>query len=166
MAIATFGVKTFDVSKNKIYTFDNIAYSLALNVENQEVEGKKPSTYIKGIGLIPLSFDILLDARFVDVKAEIDWWDNQLLSKEPEIFTLGGKLLSNNRFLLKTVSKSNIVIGKKGAYLKAMLALEFEEYASSGAKTTTKKKTSKKETVKTHAMSPDAIKAIEEAKKK
>ncbi len=168
MAIATFGTKQFVVSKNKIYTIDGISFSQAINVETQEVEGRKPSSFIKGIGLIPLSFSVMLDARFVDVKAEIDWWDNKLLSLKPEVFTLGGKVISKNKFLLKSVSKSELQMGKNGLYLKAKLDLQFEEYSFSGTKKSTKSKKSKSKNKKeeSHKMSPEAIKAIEEASKK
>ncbi len=173
MAIATFGSKQFVVSHNKIYTIDGITFSQALNVESQDVEGKKPATYIKGVGLIPLSFSLDLNARFIDVKAEIDWWNNKMLSKVPEVFTIGGKIISRNKFLLKSVAASEITIGKNGKFIKAKLDLQFEEYASSGkkanssSKKTKKKKSSKKSKKETsHKFSAEAIKAIQEATKK
>jgi ribosomal protein L21 len=171
MAIATFGSKQFVVSHNKIYTIDDITFSQALNVELQDVEGRKPATYIKGVGLIPLSFSLDLNARFVDVKSEIDWWNNKMLSKVPEVFTIGGKIISRNKFLLKSVASSEITIGKNGKFIKAKLDLQFEEYAATGKKSNSKsakkaksKKKTKKETV--HKMSAAAIKAIQEATKK
>ena len=161
MPIATFGAKTFDVSKNKIYTLDGLAFSQALNVETQEVEGKKPATYIKGINLIPLSFSIVLDARFVDVKSEIDWWNQKLTSKTPEVFTIGGKVLSQNKFLLKSVSTADVVIGKAGAFLKAKLDLSLEEFASVGYK---KPETSGgSESKKPGKLSAAAIKELDKA---
>ncbi|QNU67268.1 phage tail protein [Ruminiclostridium herbifermentans] len=162
MSLATFGTKAFTVSNKKIYTLDELAFSQSLNTETQEVEGGKPSTYIKGVNLITLSFSINLDARFVDVKAEIDWWNKKMLSQVPEIFTIGGKVISKNRFLLKSVSTSDTIIGKNGRFLKAKLDLQFEEFASKGYK---KDATSKKKGKKDKGMSAADIKALEEAMK-
>ena len=156
MSIATYGSKTFTVSSKKIYTIDGISFSQALDIETQEVEGKKPATYIKGIGLIPLSFSLNLDARFVDVPAEFNWWNNKLLSKTPEVFTLGGKVLSKNKFLLKSVAAAEIVQGKNGSWLKLKLGLEFEEYTSKGYK-------KEEKTKKTSGMTADDVKALDNA---
>lgn len=167
MAIATFGSKMFSVSRNKIYTPDDISFSQELDIETQAVEGKKPATYIKGIGLIPLSFKLRLDARFVIVSNEIDWWNKTLVAKVPQVFTLGGKTISKNKFLLKSVEVDNLIVGKGGAYLKADLNLQFEEYVSPGYKKASTSSGGKSSGGKGKLnLSAEAMKIIEKNKKK
>ena len=51
MSLGGFGDKTFEVSMNKIYTFKDYSNEVSLETEDQDVDGSKPSTYIKGMGL-------------------------------------------------------------------------------------------------------------------
>jgi len=134
LAIATWGSKSFEVSRKKVYTPGEITQSEAISVEEQEIEGKKPATYIKGLGLRKLSFPVKLDARFVDCETEINWWFTAMNARKPQTFTLGGKPLSSNKFLLLSVDVTEKVINKNGVVLIAEMSLQFSEYSSAGYK--------------------------------
>lgn len=135
MPIATFGTKVFEASSNKIYTFDGFSKSTSLDVENQELENNKPSTYIKGYALDQIGpLTLMLDSRFVDVEAEIQDWNNICLSKIPQFFIMGGKLIGQNKFLLKSVNESEAIINNLGKKIKTKLELSFEEFVRYGYK--------------------------------
>ncbi len=136
MAIGVFGSKTFTVSGNRIYTLSNMSLGKALSIENIDVAGNKPSTYIKGIGLDSFSCDIILDSRYVDVQKEIDDWSATLTAKKAYAFSLGKSFLGKNKWLLKSMDISNTVMDGSGMLLKAVIALKFEEYVREGKPST------------------------------
>jgi hypothetical protein len=148
--IAVFGSKTFQVSSNRIYTISNFEFSGSLETETIEVQGKKPSTHIKGEGLTGMSFSIPLDRAFgVDVLEEIKSWKSICSNAIPETFILGGEPLSVNKWLLKSVGVKNTVIDNAGKIRKALLELTFEEYVRAGVKSDApaKKSSNEKENI-------------------
>lgn len=134
MPIAVFGTKSFQVSSNKIYTFDGFKLSGDLQTEAQDLAGQKPSTYIKGPGLESISFSIILDSCFgIDVMQEINDWRAIRDAAVPQVFILGTTPLSKNKWLLKSVEVDAKVIDSNGNIHKAILTLSFEEYVRPGS---------------------------------
>ena len=134
MALGGFAGKLFEVSSNKIYTFDDYSKSFTLNVESQEVDGDKPSSYIKGKGLQNPSITIKLrQSASIDVQTEVEDWGRICEAGEPYMLFLGDNPVATNKFLLKKVdvSDTNYFGGK---LIKATLKLEFEEYVRAGVK--------------------------------
>lgn len=129
MITAKFGSKSFEITASKIYTPNGISYDESITTEEVAVEGKKPTLNIKGLGLKNLSFTVVLDARFVTVESEISYWDKALLAKKSENFSIGKNNIG--KFFLTQVSKSNIVLGKNGSYIKCTLSLTFKEDGAS-----------------------------------
>lgn len=134
MALGGFAEKLFEVSSNKIYTFDDFSKSFTLNVESQEVDGDKPSSYIKGKGLQNPSITIKLrQSKSIDVNTEVEDWGKICESGTPYMLFLGDNPVAANKFLLKNVdvSDTNYFGGK---LIKATLKLDFEEYVRAGVK--------------------------------
>lgn len=132
MITAQFGSKKFEVSSSKLYTPDGVTISEELNIEEKEVNKKKPKVNIKGLKLQTVEFDVRLDARFVDVVTELRFWKDTLLSKNSQIFTLG--LYTIGMFYLSKYSVKSITINKSGVYTSAIISLSFTEdgaYANS-----------------------------------
>lgn len=132
MQTAAFGSKIFEVSSSRQYTPDGINISESLNIEMQAIEGKKPATYIKGLNEMKLGFSVKLDARSVDVLAEINFWLAKLRSKTPEFLSIGGKVWGTNKMLLAEVKISDAKIIGKDVYSQASMDLSFAEYVSAG----------------------------------
>lgn len=178
MEVATFGAMVFSVSSDRIYTLSELSVEESLDTEAQENQGAKPSTYIKGMELMPVSFALVLDSRFVAVTEELDRWFTLLRQRQPYYLTLGGRLVSRNRFLLKSVKAGEFRLAG-GKLLHARLDLSFEEYVSAGykkdaggavlgtgagqsAKTTKKQGTAKGNDLN---LSAEAMKIVEQARK-
>ena len=125
MITASFGSKKFNVSSSKIYTPDGTAISEEIEFDEKEVKGKKPEQTFKSIKLQSMSFDIKLDARFVTIETELRWWKNKLLAHSSDIFILGGCKIG--KFYLQKYDLKDVVINKKGIYVKATLSLTFVE---------------------------------------
>ena len=135
MPIAIFASKTFKTSSRSLYTFDEFTTSSGLQVEKQDVEGKKPSTYIKGSDLDSMSFNIPLSHSLgIDVWGEFVSWKAIMEREKAYTFILGGKPVGQNKWLLKSVQLSNSKIDGNGKILSASLQLQFEEYVRAGTK--------------------------------
>lgn len=162
MAIMTYGKKVFEVNSKKIYTPKSIDFKTSLITETQDVEGGKSATYIKGLDLISFDFTVQLNHRYVDVKKEIDEWFELLNKKTKEILTVGGKVISQYPFLLKSVSASNVQI-TSDMYIKAELSIELEEYVTEGYKKETSSSSSSSGSSSLN-LSAEALKIVEQSK--
>lgn len=141
MITAKFGSKSFEVSKSKIYTPNGITYTDSIELEETEVSKKKPKVTLKSKGLREISFDLLLDVRFVNVETEIKAWDNLLNKATAQTFTLGKMNLG--KFFLTKVSKSDFVMIKTGQLTQAKLSLSFKEKPSSSTSSSSSSSSSK-----------------------
>lgn len=133
--IGSFANKVFKVSSNHLYTFDEFTMNSELKIDEQEVDGSKPSTYIKGPGLDKVSLNIsLIKQKNIDVRSEIDEWKKIKDSKVPYHLIIGNRNLATYKFLLTNVDVSETKIGVSGDYLKAKVQLQFSEYVRAGKK--------------------------------
>lgn len=133
--IGSFANKTFSVSSNHMYTIDEISFNSELKFDEQEVDGSKPSTYIKGAGLDKVGFNLTLKKqKNVNVKNEIDEWIKIKNAKTPYMLILGNRNVTGNKFLLTNVDTTELILGPSGDYLKAKLQLQFLEYIRAGKK--------------------------------
>lgn len=135
MSLGGFGGKNFEVSSNKIYTFDEFANEISLSVEDQEVEGNKPSTYIKGMDLEKPSISLdIRQSSSVDVETEIKDWRSICYAATPYMLFIGNDPVSDNKYLLTKVSISDAVFLPNGKKIRCKLKLSFEEYVRQGVK--------------------------------
>lgn len=161
MALGSFSSKVFEVNQNKIYTFDEYTRDISINVEDQEVDGDKPSTYIKGISLEGISFNVkLLQSNSIDVETEINDWKNICEVKEPYMLFIGNNPVSSNRYLLTGVSLSDNTYIPSGKLIKSTIKLTFKEYVRAGVKkeegtSSTSKKSAKKSSSSSEPMSEE-----------
>ena len=155
MPIAVFKNKTFQVSSNKINTFDGLTWGGDIQTEAQDKLNSKPSTYIKGIGLNNMNFEVPLKSSLgINTRKEIEEWEAIRDSLQSAIFIICTKPLGKNKWLLKSVNASDTVVDNKGNVTEAKLKLEFEEYVRPGSAESTSSKSSttskKKAAVKTN----------------
>lgn len=135
MNLGGFGNKLFEVSSKKVYTFTNDTNERSLETEEQDVDGRKPSVYIKNLGLINPSFNIeLRQAKGLDVDNEFNEWNAILENKEKHMLFLGRNPVSSNKFLLVKISPSNVEYSMNGKRIKMTLGLTFKEYPRDGVK--------------------------------
>lgn len=151
MSIASFGTKVFEVSSDKMYTFQDFQYSSSMQTEKQDSVGNKPSTYDKGPDLDSMSLKIRLDFSYgINPRNEWEEWQEIMNSATAYPFILGGKPLGSNKFRLVGVKPSNFNIDNVGNILSLDLDLSFDEYVREGAakdKKSSKKKSSNKKEV-------------------
>ncbi|AUN08954.1 hypothetical protein CF081_19725 [Clostridium botulinum] len=135
MAIAVWGPMVFSVSLNKIYTFDGFSLSSSIDIEEQEREGSKPSTYIKGLNSDEISFTIpLIKQRKVNIRNEYINWINTQNKRIPYMLIINNKPVTSSKFLLTSVKLSNTLLDRKGDYFKATIEVTFKEFVRKGKK--------------------------------
>lgn len=135
MSLGGFADKNFEVSQNKIYTFDEYNNEIGLDVEDQSVDGDKPSTYIKGKKLENPTINIQIrQSKNVDVQTEVNDWKKICEDGVPYMLFIGDKPVSNNKYLLTGVSLSDAQIIFSGKMIKCLLKLTFKEYVRAGVK--------------------------------
>lgn len=154
--IGSFASKVFKISSNYLYTFDEFGISGELKIDEQEVDGSKPSTYIKGSGLDKVSLNILLiKQNYINVRKEIEDWFKIRDAKIPNHLIIGNKNMSTYKFLLTNVDVSDTKIGPDGEFIKAKVQLQFSEYVRAGKKednsTSSSSNTSKSNSSKSNA---------------
>ena len=134
MPIASFQNKVFSVSSSKKYPVSGLLLDGGnLETEAQEKLKEKPSTYIKGESLGNMSFEIPLRADFgINPRKQIEEWDSIKSKAQPAVFILGTRPIGKNKWLLQSVSASDIELDGHGNMLKASLKLEFKEYVRAG----------------------------------
>lgn len=160
MPIASFQKKQFSVSLNKIYTFFGLEWSGSLDTEAQEKLKSKPSTYIKGQTLGIMSFEIpLIAGQYIDVRAQIEQWEEIRDKATPDYFILGEKPLGKYKWLLKSVGISDTQIDGKGNMLRAKVKLDFEEYVRAGSAQASEKKSAAAKTSNTTPVRLDIVPA-------
>jgi len=134
MSIALFKDKVFEVTSDKIYTFNEFQYSSTLETESQDASGKKPSTYNKGPGLSGFGFKIPLSVDYgVNPRKEIEDWEAMKDAAVAYPFILGKKPWGKNKWLLISVDPVGSVIDNDGNILSCDLSLKFQEYVRPGS---------------------------------
>ncbi|MBO0555665.1 hypothetical protein EXQ41_06320 [Clostridium botulinum] len=135
MAIAVWGPMVFSVSLNKIYTLNDFSLSSSIDIEEQEREGSKQSTYIKGLNLDEIGFSIpLIKQKQVNIRSEIINWLNTQNRRVPYMLIINNKPVTSSKFLLTSVKVSNALLDRKGDYLKATIEVTFKEFVRRGQK--------------------------------
>lgn len=136
MELARFGYQSFFVNSSRgIYTPSDLSFEYGKSIETQSSAGKKPVSYMGDINLIKTGFKLHLDCRFVDVQSKIDAWRTMAEGTNLYAFSIGGKLVSSNKFIVTSVKVSNLNINGRGVTLSADLDISIEEYA--GKRTST-----------------------------
>ncbi len=135
MSLGEFARKKFEVTSNKIYTFDDYSNSFGISIEEQEVENDKPSNYLKGFDLEKPSFTISLkQSATVDVETELKEWKDICYAMTPYMLFIGNNPVSNNKYLLEKGDISDTTIIGSGKMIKCKLKLTFREHVRYGAK--------------------------------
>lgn len=139
MNVLEYGGKIFSVSPNRVYTFDGLERSGELSVDEQEVDGQKPSTYVKGPTLDKVGFNVVIkNSSNLDIRSEIESWMTIKDLAIPHYIILGKKIYGKNKYLLTNVNASDQIVMPTGLISKATIRLEFSEYVRRGIKTADK----------------------------
>lgn len=129
--IASFGSLTFDAHR----PISGYTRTMSLNTEAQDQDEGKPATLIKGAGLEQQQFTVrLLRPMGVTPESEIARYRREVSRGTPRRLVMGGQVVGNHRWLLKSVSVKEVTLDARGRMLAAAVELTFEEFVKLGKK--------------------------------
>lgn len=128
MSIGVLGPITFEVSADKVRTWQEARRDAAARWATHEVFGAKPKKEFIGPGLSKISLSVRLDIeRGVIPRDEIQQMRDQMDSGAVLQFTVGGQLIGD--FTIEGVAEEWRRVSRAGVLTTAIVALTMEEYA-------------------------------------
>lgn len=130
MMVGYFGNNVvFEVSSEKILTFDGFKYSSAGRWEKHNVISKKPISEFIGPDVDTISFTIILDGSFgIKPREEMERWIKMVNDGIADILVIGNKPLGKDKWSVKSISESWDKIFNQGELWSGKIDVSFEEY--------------------------------------
>ena len=127
--IGTFGPIVFEVSEEKVNTFDNLSRGESGRWAKHDVDGKKPVLQFVGPDLSDLSFNMRFDAALgVNPRKETDKLIRMVRDGKVYPFVLGGRRFGMGKWALQDAKINFERIDNKGNVLVSSVSVDMEEY--------------------------------------
>lgn len=136
---SSFGDIVFETTEEKIHGISDITRRNSLRFEEQEVEGKQPNIYVKGLDLEEISFTVKILSN--DTESEIQKWRDVLKAAKPQILIIDNEKIGT-KWLLTSISETSIDLN----HTIVELSIDLKQFAGFGAKK--EKENDKKESSK------------------
>lgn len=137
---ATFGDVTFEVSENRVYTFDDFTRSGSSRWTLHEVRSDKPLPEFVGPGQDEITFLIKLSAmQFVHPAVELHRLREFRDQGKVASFIIGGKPISNSYWYIESLIEKNKTRDGQGRLIIAEAELTLKEYPRPPAPVTAEK---------------------------
>jgi phage protein U len=127
--LGSFGDVVFEVSADKIRTFDEFTRTSADRWEKHDLIGQKPKSEFVGPGLDTITFTMIFDAQHgVNPRAEMDVL--LVMSRNGDVadLTIGGKGLGVAQWKITNLVQRWTVLDNAGNLIKSALDITLEEY--------------------------------------
>ncbi len=125
--IGSFGTAIFEVSRSKVFTFDDFKKIKKADYAQHKIINKKPTLEHTGSALDQISFKIHLNVFIgISPKDELKKLSNIIESGDEQKLILGGEIIG--RFVLTQMSEEHRKIDNKGRLLIADATLKLLEY--------------------------------------
>lgn len=129
--IGTLGRKIiFEVSDNRVLTFESMSREVSGRWTEHEVLGVKPKAEFLGPGLQTISLTIHLSAALgVKPRRILDMVERMVERGSAEYLVIGGRLVGRRPFRVTGSSEAWDKVYSRGELAKATLTISLEEYA-------------------------------------
>ena len=129
MAIGSLGDVVFEVSSDKVRTFNDLQVQLKANYMEHAIHGKKGLLEFTGFAASTMTITIdLLASLGVVPKDELTGLEEILTNHEAVPFILNGEPQGDNLWVLESLSESYPVINNKGELISVRVTLNLKEY--------------------------------------
>lgn len=129
MAIGSFGDIVFEVSAEKIRTFDNFVRSSAGRWSEHEVINQKPPSEFIGPGLDSISFSMRFDVQYgMNPRVEMEKLLIMERSGQAEILIIGGKGLGIDKWVITNLKQNWQTVDNQGNVLVGVAEVTLKEY--------------------------------------
>ncbi|MFJ7407116.1 MULTISPECIES: phage tail protein [unclassified Lysinibacillus] len=130
--IGSFGDVIFEVSTNKLLTFNDLEKKSSAKWNEHDIQGNKAKLEFNGPGLIDISYRILLRAEHgINPLKEIAKLEGMQNKGEAHHFILGQKPIAPNKFVIADVSSGLRNIDPNGNVFSAEVTVSLKEYVDS-----------------------------------
>lgn len=127
--LGSFGEVVFEVSSERIRTFDNFTRKSADRWASHEIIGQKPKSEFLGPGLDQITFTMRFDVQHgTNPRTEME--NLMIMSRAGQTaeLTIGGKGLGVNQWKIVSLDQKWEVIDSQGNLLRSELDVTLEEY--------------------------------------
>ena len=129
MSIGSLGDVVFEVSSDKVHTFQDLQIQRKANYAEHAIHGKKGLLEFTGFAPLTATMKIdLLAALGVVPKDELDALVEILTNHEAVPFILNGEPQGDNLWVLESMAESYPVINNKGELISVSVTLNLKEY--------------------------------------
>lgn len=130
--IGSFGDVIFEVSTNKLLTFNDLEKKSSAKWNEHDIQGNKAKLEFNGPGLIDISYRLLLRAEHgINPLKEIAKLEGMQNKGEAHHFILGQKPIAPNKFVIADVSSGLRNIDPNGNVFSAEVTVSLKEYVDS-----------------------------------
>lgn len=129
--VGSFGDLLFEVSTERVFTFDNFTHKVASRYAKHELCNGVPVLEFLGEDTSKITLTITLTASLgVNPGYEIKRIQELVLNGDAEWLIIGNEVVGNSRFVITEASTRAISYDGEGHVLVAQLDLTFESYIS------------------------------------
>jgi Phage protein U len=133
--IGYFGNFIFEVSDEKVYTFNAFKLDASARYNSHEIVGEKPKTEYSGPNLETISLTIALNGNYgLKPKDEMLKWIAMAESGAANYLFIGEQVLGQDQWIVKSVSETWDTFFNGGELFAGKIDVVFEEYISSATK--------------------------------
>lgn len=128
-AVGSFNGIVFEVSIEKIRTFDGFSRSGSGRWENHDIIGKKPLSEFVGPGQEEVSFSILISVfNGLSPQEELQIWRDMRDNGQTSMLIVGGSPVTDNLWYLEALKEQHKTFTGDGKLLTAVADLTLKEY--------------------------------------
>jgi len=127
--IGSLGEVIFEVSAEKILTFDGLQFSHSAKYSEHAVHGRKGLLEFTGFSASTLSMNITLNSNLgINPKKELENLKEIFFNHEAVLFILDGEPQGENLWVIESLSEKHDNISKHGASNYIEVSLNLKEY--------------------------------------
>ncbi|MCE4044551.1 phage tail protein [Lysinibacillus fusiformis] len=127
--IGTFGDLVFEVSRDKVHTFDNLNRTTEARYTKHAIKHQKPIMEFDGPEVDPITFDMVLRADLgVNPIKELDKWRDYVRKGKRAVLIIGNRPFSNNAFVITKINETYKNIDNRGNVLSIEATVDMMEY--------------------------------------
>jgi phage protein U len=129
VAIGSWGDVIFEVSSDKVLTFDDLERDIEDRWEKHDIIGEAPKSEYLGQGLDTVTLTLIFDVSFgVNPRHEVDRLREMSRSGQAEDLIIGGKGLGIKLWKIKSMKQKFQRLDNEGRLLHSEVSVTFEEY--------------------------------------
>jgi phage protein U len=129
--IGYFGDIVFEVSDEKIYTFNGFKLDASARYSTHEIIGEKPKTEFIAPNLKTISLTISLNGDYgVTPMEEMHKWISLAETGEADYLVIGWDVMGDDKWVVKSVSEAWEILFSEGELFAGKIDVTFEEYIS------------------------------------